>query len=145
MCVCLYVYMYIPMYTIFPNHTYKQMSHRRTTFTFKGVWRINIVAVCCSVTVCCSGLQCYIKRWPASRCRCSVLQCVAVCCSVLQCVAVCCSVLQCVAVGCSATLKGGRRVVVVAVCCNVLQCVAVCCSVVLCIAVHCSALQCVTE
>ena len=31
----------------------------------------------------------------AVRCRCSVLQCVAMCCSVLLCVAVRCSALRC--------------------------------------------------
>ena len=33
-----------------------------------------------------------------TQCRCSVLQCVAVCCSVLQSVAECCNVLQCTAI-----------------------------------------------
>jgi len=68
-------------------------------------------------------------------CRCSVLQCVAVCC---QCVAVCCSVLHCVAVfqmGCLFCVTSGfvrnklamhkkLQMQCVAVCRRVLQCVA---------------------
>ena len=72
-----------------------------------------VVSIYCNVlqrvAACYSVLQCVavcrsakfdpiIYTGTLTVCRCSVLQCVAVCCSVLQCVAVCCSVLQCVAV-----------------------------------------------
>ena len=109
------------------------------------------------VAVCCSVLQCSVRRNPQSSACCSVLQyvgsvpfvsfvtllCVAVCrsaqlanISVLQCVAVCCSALQCVTL-CCIVLQ------CIVVYCSVMQFVAACCSVLQCVAVRYSALHCV--
>ena len=52
------------------------------------------------VAVCCSVLQCVVRR----ERQLALLQGVAVCCNVLECVAVCCRVLQGVA-GCCSVLQ----------------------------------------
>ena len=128
-------------------------------------------AACCSVSLCCSALQCVAYEaqhyttsdTTAETCRHdqraggSVLQCVAGCCSGLQCVALCCSVLQCVAACCSALQCVAYEArhfknsdTTAETCCrdqraggSVLQRVAGCCSVLHCIAACCSVLQCV--
>jgi len=91
-------------------------------------WRMQCVAVCCSVVQC------------VALC-CSVLQCVAACCSALQYVAVSCSVIQCVGMCCNASVGTSTEyirsllflnwpvLVTLKGSCNVLQCVAMCCSV----------------
>ena len=71
-----------------PVNTYKNVL---------GASQLRCVAVCCSVALFRSVVQCFALY-------CSVLLCIAVYCSViqlLQCVAACCSVLQRVAVRCS--------------------------------------------
>ena len=94
------------------------------------IWHLRLVCqfICCSVSVCCSMLQCVAVYGGDNMASTSgppvyVLQCFAVCCSVLQCVAdviwhlclfhqsvnfsvflcatACCSVFQCVPVSCS--------------------------------------------